>query len=65
MKKIFFLLSITLGILASCSNDKSYTITGKLPDNDNNGKTVYLQGIDLNTFEEVMLDSTTINNQLF
>lgn len=65
MKKLIFLFSISLALFSACSKSNSYTITGKLPDSENNGKKVYLQGIDLNTFEEVTLDSTTINNQLF
>lgn len=65
MKKTFLFILTVLFVATACEKDKSFTIKGNLPDDDNDGKMVYLQELRLDGSGEISLDSALIQNKAF
>lgn len=61
MKKIIFTALALTAIFASCEDKNKYTLTGKIPGNESEGKTVYL----LSSDKMSVLDSAKVTNGVF
>lgn len=65
MKKLILFISAIALILSSCGEKNAFTITGKLANNDLDGKTVYLQSIADSWKDRVNTDTAVIENGTF